>query len=153
MSLSYFLPVYLLAYVIVAFIWRSYAVRKRTGLNPFVFKGSDSAHDFIGRVTKALFGLVVAVVVIHAFMPSAYQYVMPLPMARTPVGEMDRRGPVACLSCLDGRGPGSAWGFVAHRHRLRTQDQVNSRRCLQAFSKPDLYWHDCHATGVVSRDS
>ena len=27
-------------------------------MNPFVFKGSDSARDFIGRVTKALFGLV-----------------------------------------------------------------------------------------------
>lgn len=30
--------------------------------NPVVFKGSDSAHDFIGQITKALFGLVVAVV-------------------------------------------------------------------------------------------
>ena len=47
-------------------------------MNPFVFKGSDSAHDFIGRVTKALFGLVVAVVVIHAFIPSVYQYLMPI---------------------------------------------------------------------------
>ena len=78
MSLRYFLPVYLLAYVIAAFIWRSYAVWKRTGVNPVVFKGSDSAHDFIGRVTKALFGLVVAVVVIQAFIPSLYQYVMPI---------------------------------------------------------------------------
>lgn len=73
-----FLPVYLLAYVIAAFFWRSYAVWKRTGVNPFVFKGSDSAHDFIGRVTKALFGLVVAVVFIHAFIPSVYQYLMPI---------------------------------------------------------------------------
>ena len=84
MSLRYFLPVYLLAYVIAAFIWRSYAVWKRTGVKPFVFKGSDSAHDFIGRVTKALFGLVVAVVVIHAFIPSFYQYVMPLPWLERP---------------------------------------------------------------------
>lgn len=53
-------------------------------MNPFVFKGSDSAHDFIGRVTKALFGLVVAVVVIHAFIPSVYQYLMPLPWLERP---------------------------------------------------------------------
>lgn len=79
MATRYFLPLYLLAYVSVAFVWRSYAVWKRTGVNPIVFKGSDSAHDFIGRVTKALFGLVVAVVVIHAFIPSAYQYVVPIP--------------------------------------------------------------------------
>ena len=79
MSLRYFLPIYLLAYVIAAFFWRSYAVWKRTGVNPVVFKGSDSAHDFIGRITKALFGLVVAVIVIHGFIPSGYQYVMPNP--------------------------------------------------------------------------
>lgn len=78
MSLRYFLPVYLLAYVIAAFFWRSYAVWKKTGVNPVVFKGSDSAHDFIGRVFKALFAVVVAVVVVYAIIPSAYQYVMPI---------------------------------------------------------------------------
>ena len=78
MSLSYFLPTYLLTYFIAAFFWRSYAVWKRTGVNPVVFKGSDSAHDFIGRVFKALFAAVVAVVVIYAFVPDAYQYLMPI---------------------------------------------------------------------------
>ena len=78
MSVRYFLPVYLFAYVIAAFFWRSYAVWKRTGVNPVVFKGSDSAHDFIGRVFKVLFVAIVAVVVIYAFVPAAYQYLMPL---------------------------------------------------------------------------
>jgi|SRR5215217_2038985 len=78
MSLRYFLPIYLLAYIIAAFFWRSYEVWKKTGVNPVVFKGSDSAHDFVGRVFKALFAVIVAVVVIYAFIPSAYQYVMPI---------------------------------------------------------------------------
>ncbi len=78
MSLRYFLPIYLLVYFIAAFFWRSYVVWKKTGINPVVFKGSDSAHDFIGRVFKALFAAIVAVVVIHAFEPSAYQYLMPI---------------------------------------------------------------------------
>ena len=78
MSLRYFLPIYLLAYFSAAFLWRSYAVWKRSGVNPVVFKGSDSAHDFIGRVFKALFAAVVAVVVIYAFVPNAYQYLMPI---------------------------------------------------------------------------
>jgi protein-S-isoprenylcysteine O-methyltransferase Ste14 len=78
MSLRYFLPIYLLAYIIAAFFWRSYEVWKKTGVNPVVFKGSDSAHDFVGRVFKALFAVIVVVVVIYAFIPSAYQYVMPL---------------------------------------------------------------------------
>ena len=79
MSLRYLLPIYLLAYVTAAFVWRSFVVWKRTGVNPVVFKGSDSAHDFIGRVFKVLFGVIVAVVVIYAFVPGAYQYLMPIP--------------------------------------------------------------------------
>jgi hypothetical protein len=61
MSLRYFLPIYLLAYIIAAFFWRSYEVWKKTGVNPVVFKGSDSAHDFVGRVFKALFAVIVVV--------------------------------------------------------------------------------------------
>ena len=64
MSLRYFLPVYLLAYIIAAFFWRSYVVWKKTGVNPVVFKGSDSAHDFIGRIFKALFAVTLLVGVI-----------------------------------------------------------------------------------------
>lgn len=78
MSLRYFLPIYLLTYFVAAFLWRSYVVWKETGINPVVFKGSDSAHDFIGRVFKLLFALIVAVVIIRAFIPSTYQYVMPI---------------------------------------------------------------------------
>ena len=78
MSLRYFLPIYLVAYIIAAFFWRSYAVWKKTGVNPVVFKGSDSAHDFVGQLFKALFAVIVAVVVVYAFIPSAYQHVMPI---------------------------------------------------------------------------
>jgi protein-S-isoprenylcysteine O-methyltransferase Ste14 len=78
MSLKSFLPIYLLAYLIAAFVWRSYVVRKKTGVNPFVFKGSDSAHDFIGRVFKAAFAAIVAVVVIYAFLSNAYPYLLPI---------------------------------------------------------------------------
>jgi len=73
MSLRYFLPVFLFAYVIAAFVWRSYIVWKRTGINPIVFKRSDNAHDFIGRISKLLLALFAAVVIIYSFVPSAYQ--------------------------------------------------------------------------------
>ena len=79
MALRYFLPIYLVIYVIVAFFWRTYVVRKRTGINPVVFARSDNAHDFIGRVFKLLFVAVVAVVVVYSFIPSIYQYLMPMP--------------------------------------------------------------------------
>ena len=78
MSLRYFLPIYLLAYFAAAFFWRSFVVWKRTGVNPVVFRGSDGAHDFIGRLFKVVFAAIVAVVVIHSFVPGAYQYLIPI---------------------------------------------------------------------------
>ena len=78
MSLRYFLPIYLIAYFSAAFFWRSYVVWKKTGVNPVVFKASDSAHDFIGRIFKVLFAVIVAIVVVASFLPSAYQYSMPI---------------------------------------------------------------------------
>lgn len=79
MSLRYFLPIYFLAYIIALFVWRSYVVWKKTGVNPVVFKGSGDTHDFIGRVFKLLVAVVVAVVFIYSFLPSAYQYLLPVP--------------------------------------------------------------------------
>ncbi len=78
MRLKYFLPLYLLAYFGAAFFWRSYIVWKRTGVNPVVFKGTDDAHDFIGRMFKFLFALIVAVVLVNSFWPSAYLCFMPI---------------------------------------------------------------------------
>jgi protein-S-isoprenylcysteine O-methyltransferase Ste14 len=72
--LKYFLPAYLVAYVLAAFFWRSYIVWKRTGVNPVVFKGSDDAHDFIGQVFKLLFALVAGVVLAHSLSPDLYRY-------------------------------------------------------------------------------
>ena len=53
-------------------------VWKRTGVNPVVFKGSDDAHDFIGRIFKFLFALIVALVLVYSFWPSVYRYLMPI---------------------------------------------------------------------------
>jgi protein-S-isoprenylcysteine O-methyltransferase Ste14 len=76
--LRYFLPLYLAAYVFAAFVYRSLIVWKRSGVNPIVFKASDDAHDFIGRVLKVLFGLLVAVVFTYSLLPSIYEYSVPI---------------------------------------------------------------------------
>ncbi len=76
--LKYFLPTYLIAYVLAAFLWRSYIVWKRTGVNPVVFKGSDDAHDFIGRIFKLLFALVAGVVLAYSLWPELYRYSVPI---------------------------------------------------------------------------
>src|SRR5687767_5871133 len=76
--LKYFLPAYLIAYVLAAFVWRSYTVWKRTGVNPVVFKRSDDAHDFIGRVFILLFALIAAVVLAYSSSPELYRYSVPI---------------------------------------------------------------------------
>ena len=77
MYLRYFLPVYLFVYVLVAFVWRSYVVWKHTGIYPVTFRGSDSAHDFVGRGLKLVFVVIVLVVFVYSFFPFAYAYTMP----------------------------------------------------------------------------
>ncbi len=82
--LKYFLPAYLAAYFFAAFFWRSYAVWKRTDVNPVVFKGSDDAHDFIGRVFKLLFAAVVVVVAGYSTSTAIYQYLTPISWLERP---------------------------------------------------------------------
>jgi protein-S-isoprenylcysteine O-methyltransferase Ste14 len=78
MSLRYFLPLYLFFYLGAAFFWRSFIVWKRTGINPVVFKKTDSAHDYIGRVFGILFALIVIIVLVHSFWPNGYLLFMPI---------------------------------------------------------------------------
>ena len=77
-SFKVFLPVYLIAYFFAAFFWRSYVVWKRTGVNPLVFSGTDSAHDLIGRVFKLLFAAVVAAVAVYSASENVYEYLTPI---------------------------------------------------------------------------
>jgi protein-S-isoprenylcysteine O-methyltransferase Ste14 len=76
--LKIFLPAYLVAYFLAAFFWRSFVVWKRTGVNPLVFKGSDNAHDYIGRVFKLLFAVIVVVVIVYCALERLYQYLTPI---------------------------------------------------------------------------
>ena len=78
MFFRYFLPVCLLAYLFTTFFWRSYIVWKKTGINPFTFKNLDTAHDFVGRVFKLTFALLVLVVLVYALSPAAYAYLAPI---------------------------------------------------------------------------
>jgi len=78
MSLRYFLPLFLFGYLLTAFIWRSFVVWKRTGVNPVTFKGTDSAHDYIGRMFTLLFSVIVIVVLLYSFWPHIYRLLIPI---------------------------------------------------------------------------
>jgi len=74
----YFLALYFVAYIIAAFFWRSYLVKKRTGINPVTLKSSQSVRDFIGRIFKLLFAIIAVVVMVFAFIPGYYEYLVPI---------------------------------------------------------------------------
>jgi len=76
--LRYILPAYLLIYFSTAFFWRSYKVWRATGINPFVLGGTDSAHDFIGKLFKLVFALIVVVVIIYSTSGWLYEFLMPI---------------------------------------------------------------------------
>jgi len=73
-----FLPVYLLIYFAVAFVLPSYRVWKRTGVNPVTFRGTDDAHDYIGRLFKVVMLALSAVIIVYAFAPNIYPYLLPV---------------------------------------------------------------------------
>src|SRR5215813_11167621 len=78
MFFRYFLPACLLAYLFMTLLWRSYVVWKKTGINPFTLKNFDTVHDFVGRVYKLNFALLVMVVLVYALSPAAYAYLAPI---------------------------------------------------------------------------
>ncbi len=49
-----------------------------TGINPVVFRKSDDAQDFIGRVFKLVFTVVVLVILVNSFLSSLYRFTGPI---------------------------------------------------------------------------
>jgi protein-S-isoprenylcysteine O-methyltransferase Ste14 len=76
--LRYFLPLYFVLFLGLAFFWRIVRVRKSSGHDPFKLGRSDSAHDFIGRLFGALLIAGLAVVFLYSFFPGAYPYALPV---------------------------------------------------------------------------
>lgn len=83
-TLRFFLPIYLLIYLGVAFLGRSYLVWKRTGVNPYALGKGDTAHDFIGKVFRLTAVATIFVVFIFALVPQWYPYLEPITWLQQP---------------------------------------------------------------------
>ena len=83
--LRYFLPIYLLAFFGVAFVWRSMLVWKQTGINPYRLGNSDTAYDFIGLLFRLTLAACAATVMLYAVLPAAYPLFAPIPWLQHPV--------------------------------------------------------------------
>ena len=76
--LNFYLPLYLVLYMTVAFVLPSYRTYKQTGINPITFGKTGNAHDYIGFVMKVLIALLFIAVFIYSFSDKAYQYLVPI---------------------------------------------------------------------------
>lgn len=76
--IGYFLVIYLVFYFGAAFVLPSYRVWKKTGVNPVTFRGADTAHDFIGKLFKIVMLVLTLAVIIYAFAPNFYFYLLPM---------------------------------------------------------------------------
>lgn len=64
------LPFFLL-YFLLAFVWRSWLVYRREGINPLVLPAADDAYGYVGRCFKLVIGASFALVLLLAASPAA----------------------------------------------------------------------------------
>lgn len=72
------LPLYLLAFFLVAFLWRSYLVYKRTGVNPYVIGRSKGTSGFVEMLLRVPLVLLAFVTFVYAAFPGVYQFAVPI---------------------------------------------------------------------------
>jgi protein-S-isoprenylcysteine O-methyltransferase Ste14 len=83
-TLKLFLPLYLLAWFVLALAWRSYLVWKRTGRNPYQLGRTESAHDFIGVLFRLTMMACAGVVLVYSFWREGYQWLAPIVWLQQP---------------------------------------------------------------------
>jgi len=77
MRTQVYLFIFLLIYFFFVFFLRSYLLWKRTRINPLIFKKSDDAHGYNGKVFAFISLLELVVVFIYAFKNEWYQFLLP----------------------------------------------------------------------------
>ena len=77
-ALRIILPLYLLAFFVVAFAWRSYLVYRRTGINPYVVGRSDRPIDFVENFYPVPLVLIAATTLAYSLVPGIYQFATPI---------------------------------------------------------------------------
>ena len=68
---------FLVVYFLIVFVIPSVRVKRKTGINPYVFKNTDSAHDFLGKVSAPITSLIFIVALVNLVYPVGMQYLAP----------------------------------------------------------------------------
>lgn len=127
MIIKWFLPVYFVIYLLVAFVLPSWRVYKQTGIKPVTFSDSENAHDYIGRMFRVIIRLTVLVIAIFIISPSAYSYSLPAFYLEVPA--IQWMGVVLCILSL-------IWTSIA-----QTQMSTSWRIGIDEHHKTELKQH------------
>lgn len=73
-----FLPIYLVIFIFVVFLLRTFIIWKKTGINAYVLLKQDGAEGIVARYFKLVPLASIFVVVTISVFPSAYTYLAPL---------------------------------------------------------------------------
>lgn len=77
-TLRIYLPLYLLAYLVIAFVIPTYRTWKLTGVHPVTFGKEDTAHNYIGFIMKVLVVLLFITILSFSVDDSLYKYFSPI---------------------------------------------------------------------------
>jgi len=72
------LPLYLAAFFLIAFVWRSYLVWRRTGINPYVVGKSKRPIDFLELYYRVPTLVILFTTLLFSFVPQVYEYASPI---------------------------------------------------------------------------
>lgn len=96
--IKYFVALFFVSYLLMAFVWPSVRTYRQTGIRPVTFGNSDNAHDFIGKWFKILMALIPITIAIFCISSSFYKYLLPATFLISPL--LQWSGIVLCLLSL-----------------------------------------------------
>lgn len=76
---------FLVVYFLIVFVVPSIRVKRKTGINPYVFKNTDSAHDFLGKVSAPITSLIFVVALVNLFYSEGLHYFAPFAWLEIPI--------------------------------------------------------------------
>ncbi len=77
MIIPIYILTFLIIYFLIVFVVPSIRVKRKTGINPYVFKNTDSAHDFLGKVSAPITSLIFVVALVNLFYSEGLHYFAP----------------------------------------------------------------------------
>jgi protein-S-isoprenylcysteine O-methyltransferase Ste14 len=71
------LIVYFAVYLLLAFVWRTLLVYRRTGINPLTLTSADDAYGYVGRAFKIVIAACAVIVVLSSH-PDSARWLLPI---------------------------------------------------------------------------